>query len=192
MWQVLCRMFRGLITLFGRATKLLEARIAFAVALCVLVLFGWVSAAAAGTLGFVLMAKAIESQGITIAISVGASPSLFVTIANVTGFKGPGGSASVIDVTNLQSVAKEKMMGLPDEGQFTLDMNLDPDAATHISLRNARAARTPCEFKITFTDANPTTAVFSGYVLAMEISGSLDQQVKAAVTIEIDGAIAWV
>jgi hypothetical protein len=139
------------------------------------------------------MAKAIESQGITIQISVGNSPSSFSTIANVTGFRGPGGTASVIDVTNLSSVAKEKLMGLPDEGQFSLDLNFDPDAASHQGLRNARAARTPCEFKINFTDApTVTTAVFSGYVLGFEISGQVDQQVRASATIEIDGAVAWV
>lgn len=137
------------------------------------------------------MAKAIESQGITIQISIGASPTSFSTIANVTGFKGPGGSASVIDVTNLSSLAKEKLMGLPDEGQFTLDLNYDPDAASHQALRNARAARTPCEFKINFTDVTPSAAVFAGYVLGFEITGALDQQVKVAVTIEIDGAVAW-
>jgi predicted secreted protein len=141
--------------------------------------------------GLAGMAKAIESQGITIQISVGASPSSFVTIANVTSFKGPGGSASVIDVSNLSSVAKEKLMGLPDEGQFSLDLNYDPDAASHQALRTARAARTPCEFKINFTDVSPSTAVFSGYVLGFEIGGSVDQQVKASITIEVDGAIAW-
>ena len=138
------------------------------------------------------MAKAIESQGIVLAYSVGNSPTSFVNIVNVTGFKGPGGSASVIDVSNLNSVAKEKLMGLPDEGQFTLDINFDPDAVSHQALRNARAARTPMEFKITFTDVTATTAVFSGYVLGYEISGAVDTNVKAALTIEIDGAVAWV
>ena len=139
------------------------------------------------------MASAIESQGTTLAISVGASPSSFTTIGNVVGFKGPGGSASVIDVTNLSSVAKEKLMGLPDEGQFTVDLNFDPDNATHQSLRTARANRTPCEFKITFTDAaSATTAVFTGYVLGMEISAQVDSAVKASVTIEITGAVTWV
>ena len=138
------------------------------------------------------MAKAIESQGTIISYSIGGSPSSFAGVANVTGFKGPGGSAAVIDITNLSSVAKEKMMGLPDEGQFTLDINFDPDDASHQALRNARSARTPCEFKITFTDTNPTTAVFSGYVLGYEISGALDDKVKAALTIEINGAVAWV
>lgn len=166
-------------------------RVACALAVAAAVTLGLINPALGLVPGFALMAKAIEAQGTTIAISVGNSPSSFSTIANVTGFKGPGGSASVIDVTNLASVAKEKLMGLPDEGQFTLDINLDPDNSQHQALRNARAARTPCEFKITFTDANPTTAVFAGYVLGFEISGQVDQAVKAAITIEIDGPVSW-
>ena len=134
--------------------------------------------------------KAIESQGVTISYSVG-SPSTFAAVANVTSFSGPGGSASVIDVTNLSSLAKEKLMGLPDEGQFTLDINLDPDDASHVALRNARASRTRTEFKLTLTDATPATATFYGYVLGFAVSGAVDQQVKASLTIEIDGTVAW-
>lgn len=136
------------------------------------------------------MVKAIESQGITLQYCVG-SPTEFVTIANVVGFSGPGGAASVIDITNLSSTAKEKLMGLPDEGQFTMDLNLDPDAASHIALRNARANRTRVEFKINLTDTTPTTAIFFGYVLGFQLNGAVDQQVKAALTIEIDGPVAW-
>ena len=97
----------------------------------------------------------------------------------------------MIDVTNLSSLAKEKLMGLPDEGQFTLDMNLDPDDASHVALRNARAARTRTEFKLTLTDATPATATFFGYVLGFQVQGAVDQQVKVSVTIEIDGTVAW-
>lgn len=134
--------------------------------------------------------KAIESQGITIQVSTG-SPTSFSNIMNVTGFGGPGGSASVIDVTNLSSTAKEKLMGLPDEGQFTLDINLDPDDASHTTLRANRAARTRTEFKVNFTDSTPATATFWGYVLGFQVSGAVDQQVKASVTIEIDGPVLW-
>lgn len=137
------------------------------------------------------MAKAIESQGVVIAYSIGASPSNFLPLNNITGFKGPGGAAAVIDITNLASVAKEKMMGLPDEGQFTLDINFDPDDAGHIALRNARGVRTPIELRVTFTDSTPATAVFAGYVLGFEISGAVDQQIKAALTIEINGPVSW-
>jgi hypothetical protein len=111
-------------------------------------------------------------------------------IGNVVSFNGPGGSASVIDVTNLDSTAKEKRMGLPDEGQFTMELNYDPDNTAHIALRNARKTRTRTEFKLTLTDATATSLTFWGYVLAFAIQGGVDAVVKASLTIEIDGAVA--
>jgi acetylornithine deacetylase/succinyl-diaminopimelate desuccinylase-like protein len=137
------------------------------------------------------MPTSIESQGVTLAISVGASPSSFVTIANVIDFSGPGGQASVIDITSLASTAREKRMGLPDEGQLTLNLNLDPDANSHQLIRDARKNRTQCEFRVTLTDSTPTTLTFLGYVLGFVVSGAVDDVVKAAITIEIDGAVAW-
>lgn len=135
--------------------------------------------------------SAIESQGIVLKYSSG-SPTTFATIGNVVGFSGPGGSASVIDISNLASVAKEKLMGLPDEGQFTLDLNFDPAITSHTGLRDLRTARTRTEFQITFTDSGAATATFFGYVLGFQINGAVDAAVKASVTIEIDGAVAWV
>lgn len=135
------------------------------------------------------MANSIESQGIVIAISSVGSPSTFVSISNITGFSGPGGAAAVIDVTNLASTAHEKKMGLPDEGQFSLDINYDPDDASHIALRAARAARTRCEFRVTYTDNTPDIDTFFGYVLGFALQGAVDDVVKASVTIEIDGPV---
>lgn len=137
---------------------------------------------------FTLSLNSIESQGVVLAYSTGGSPSSFAGIGNVTGFSGPGGSAAVIDVTNLDSVAHEKRMGLPDEGQFTIDINYDPDLASHVALRAARAARTRTEFRITLTDTAPATTIsFYGYVLGFQITGAVDDVVKASLTIEIDG-----
>jgi len=137
------------------------------------------------------MPSAIESQGVLLKYSVG-SPTSFALIGNCTGFTGPGGSANVIDITNLNSAAKEKLMGLADEGQFTLDLNYDPDNSSHIALRNARKSRTRCEFQITLTDTTNTVLTFFGYVLGFALTGAVDQQIKASVTIEIDGAVSEV
>lgn len=134
----------------------------------------------------------IEAQGVALAVSDGGSPSSFTSIANVITIKGPGGTASVIDVTNLASVAKEKRMGLPDEGQLSFELNYDPDNAQHIVLRNGRRARTRLEFRITLTDTTATVLAFFGYVLGFELSAAVDQVVKAAVTVEIDGAVSEV
>lgn len=137
------------------------------------------------------MVKAVESQGVVVQVTDGGSPTSFQTVANVTDFSGPGGQASVIDVSNLASTRREKLMGLPDEGQFTLSLNWDPDDTVHQLLRTLRNNRTRAEFKITLTDGTPATGTFFGYVLGVTLSGAVDQAVKAAVTIEVDGAIAW-
>ena len=137
------------------------------------------------------MVKAVESQGVKLAYSDGSSPSSFTNIGNITDFQGPGGQAAVIDVSNLDSIMREKLMGLPDEGQFSFNVNLDPDNASHQALRNARANRTRLEFRLTLTDATPATGVFFAYVLSFNLSGGVDQAVKAAITLEIDGAVAW-
>jgi len=63
---------------------------------------------------------AITAQGITIARF---GTTTFETIPNVVSFQGPGGQASVIDVTNLASTAKEKRVGLRDEGQLSLSLH---------------------------------------------------------------------
>lgn len=140
---------------------------------------------------FVLAVNSIEAQGTTIAYSTETSPSSFATIGNVVSFNGPDGGAPVIDVSNLASTRREKRVGLPDEGQFTLELNLDPDLTAHQALRNNRANRTRTEFRITFTDTSPTTATFWGYILSFAVSGAVDGVIKASVSIEIDGPITW-
>lgn len=135
--------------------------------------------------------KAIESQGAKLYVTNGGSPTEFVQIQNVTDFSGPGGQASVIDVSNLDSTRREKIMGLPDEGQISFNLNWDPDDVGHQLLRTLRNNRTRAEFKVTLTDATPAVATFFGYVLGVQLSGAVDQQIKAAVTVEIDGAIVW-
>jgi hypothetical protein len=133
-----------------------------------------------------MSSTAITAQGITIA-RFGASA--FETIPNVVSFQGPGGQASVIDVTNLSSTSKEKRVGLRDEGQLSLSLHFNPDDTVHQGLRTDRANRTRRQFKITFTDATPATWTFYGYVTQFSVQGGVDAVVEASVTIEIDGDI---
>lgn len=133
--------------------------------------------------------SALSSQGVTIAVGVG-SPDLPTTITEVVSINGPSGSATVIDVTDLSSAAKEKTMGLADEGQVTLEINYIPDLAVHETLRLARANKTLKSFLITFTDTAPASwFMFDGYVTGFAVTAGVDQVLKASVTIEITGAI---
>lgn len=131
--------------------------------------------------------SAVPSQGITIARF---GTTTFETIPNVVSFQGPGGQASVIDVTNLASTAKEKRVGLRDEGQLSLSLHFNPDDPVHIAMRADRAANTRRQYKITFTDTTPAaTWTFYGYVTQFSVQGGVDAVVEASVTIEIDGSI---
>jgi len=137
------------------------------------------------------MSNAIETQGTELKRGDGATPEVFTSVGEVTTFSGPGGSASVIDVTHLLSTAKEKRMGLPDEGQFTFEVNLVPSDVAQTGLRSDRAARTLRNFELVLTDVSTTTLSFAAYVTGFALSGSVDNVTKASITLEITGAVTW-
>lgn len=133
-----------------------------------------------------------ESQGTTFAIGDGASPEVFSVVGEVTSIAGPSGQASVIDVSTLASTRREKIMGLPDEGQIQVSMNLDPgDTGGQVAMRTARDTREQTNFQITLTDSPATVLEFAGYVLSFNISVGVDQVITAEATVEVTGAVTW-
>jgi hypothetical protein len=138
-----------------------------------------------------MSSQALEAQGMELRIGNGGSPETFAAIPEIKTFSGPGGSATVIDVTDLSSAAKEKRMGLADEGQLSFTINYIPTNQQHADLREARATRAETSFKLVFTDDSPSTNWdFSGFVTGFSVSGAVDGVVEATVTIEITGAIS--
>ncbi len=132
----------------------------------------------------------LSSDGTTVASTADAN-----AIGSVVGFNGPTGSANIIDITNLGSTAKEKMVGLPDEGQFSFDMTLDTGNAVQTRLRAARAARTKKKVVIKLNDSTDdktkTKILFDGYVTGFSITGAVDDFIKANAQIEITGPCTW-
>lgn len=120
----------------------------------------------------------------------------YEVIGEVVGFNGPSGAANVIDVTNLGSTAKEKRIGIRDEGQLTLDINFSPTDGPQMAMKNDRANRTLREYEIRLTDAVtgyiPTALNFDAYVTGFAISGSVDNVVKGSLTLEITSAVKWI
>ena len=133
---------------------------------------------------------AIDSSTYTAYSSGGtATPVTFTTVGEISDFDGPGGAAAVIDTTHLTSTAKEKLMGLPDEGQFTFSMNWIPTDTGQSACRTARTARTLKAFRVTYTDSGPTVQTFDAYVLNFTSSGAVDDKVTGNITLEISGAV---
>lgn len=114
----------------------------------------------------------------------------YTEVGEVTDFSGPGGSANVIDATHLRSVAREKLMGIPDEGQFTFSLNFVPGNDGQIAFRAARRSRAKQSFALVFSD-DATYALFEGYALEFSVSGAVDDKVNGSATIEITGAVEW-
>ncbi len=138
-------------------------------------------------------AVSIDTTGQTItdnSDAATATPNAWTEIGEVNTWDGPSGSAAMYETTHLGSTAKEKQIGLPDEGQVTLSINWiqDSDAGQQAAAA-ARTARTTRNFKITFSDAS--TATFAGYVLGLTSSGGVDDKVAGSITIEISGAVTW-
>jgi hypothetical protein len=140
---------------------------------------------------------AFEAQGTEFywSTSTAASTGAGALIGEVIDFSGPGGQASVIDVTNLLSTAKEKLIGLRDEGQLSMSLNLSMTDGGQTLLRSDRATRTKKPVVIKFNDSTvdlaKTKAVFSGYCLGFSVSGAVDDAVKANCVIEITGAVSY-
>ena len=140
---------------------------------------------------------AIESQGTIFywSTSTAASTSTSHAVAEVVGFNGPSGGANVIDVSHLGSTAKEKLLGLRDEGQVTLDVNFRPGTTSQDYMRTCRAQRLMRKAVIQLndntTEAARTKIIFDAYVSGFSISGAVDQVVKGAITLEINGACTY-
>jgi len=135
------------------------------------------------------------SVGAAAGIEVRGYTSTF--IGEITDFTGPGGAAQVIDVTSLQSTAKEKLVGLRDEGQLSLTMNFNATDDGQTKLLADRAARQQRKYAIVFTDlssgssAYPSWCYFNGYAMQYSVSGAVDNKVTANAVIEINGPVVY-
>lgn len=134
---------------------------------------------------------AINSQGAKLARAANtSSPYGFANIPGLSNIRISGPNRQEIEVTDLDSVAKEFLMDLPDYGQITADMNFNPDNATHALLRADITDETPRRFRITFPDGSPaTTYTFEAFVMSTPVDLSRGQAVKGTLTLRVTGPI---
>ena len=134
-----------------------------------------------------MASTAINSQGATVEINTGTVGSeTWTPISNINSFSGLDGEASEIDVTNLDSTAKEFRIGLKDNGGFSLEIHVDYADAGQNALR--AAGDDVQGFKVTLADA--TELAFSGLVKnADAINVGVDAVVTGSVSIRVTGAV---
>jgi len=155
----------------------------------------------------ILTASSVVSSRITVyetatadtTTSLSFTGSSMNNIGEIVSFSGPTGVAAVIDITNLGSTAKQKLIGIRDEGNLTLEVNLETTAAAlHMALKDDRAARAKRTFDIKLTDvgtsstAQPTAMFFDGYVSGFSLTGAVDDVIKASIGLEISTEMHWI
>lgn len=128
---------------------------------------------------------ATTSKKATVSIKVANA---YVKINGLKGFDGlRGGSAAVMDSTDLDSDAKEKLMGLPDEGSVKLSFNYLEADAGQLAVIAARASQALTSFQIKMRSGR--TFTYDAFVKTAAISTGVDTIVPLEVETEISGAI---
>lgn len=78
------------------------------------------------------MSGELKTQGSELfLLDTSESPERVLKIANLTTVDSLGGAASDIDVTNLDSLAREYLVGLQDNGTASFGLNLNPQDESH-------------------------------------------------------------
>jgi hypothetical protein len=132
----------------------------------------------------------IDTTGKTITAGSGtATPVQWTTVNNWKTWSGFDGQASVIDVTNLSSTAKEFVLGIVDPGTIQLELDQDNSDSGQTVLLTAYSGSLRKQFKITLPNAN--TATFNAYVRKFTSAGGVDQVVKRQADLQISGAVTW-
>jgi len=134
------------------------------------------------------LAVDINTVGGTLTAANGTlTPKVWQEIGEIVDWTGPSGTAAVIDVTHLKSTRKEKLMGVPDEGQFTFNINFVPADTGQIAAKAARATRVKKDFRVTYSTG--ATQTFDGFVLGFASSGGVDGKMAGSITVEITGEV---
>lgn len=131
----------------------------------------------------------IDSTGFAAAATAAsAQPQTWTPIANVKDFNGFEGTVTEVDVSNLQSQAKEFLPGLEDFGGLTCTVDLDPTDVGQIACMTAKSAQTVTYFLLTYPSASVKRA-FKGFVKKFGEQGQVDGALKSACEFRATGRV---
>ena len=139
------------------------------------------------------MTLAVLGKSATLQLGSGASPQVYTTVAEVLRCGAIGATNPEVDVTSLDSTAKEYIAGLADGNTVDFDVNWISSNTNQVSLRTSQASGSTVNFMMTWQTSPLTYAKFDLVLLGFEIGETTPEgQIMASVSGRISGAIAWV
>jgi hypothetical protein len=164
-------------------------RVVLALVLLVGAWAGLIDPALASVAGMVLSTTGQLGNGTQVKVSSGSPTGTLVAVGNCRNVDFDTGSSAKIDMTNLSSSWKEFLLGLPDPGSLTFEVDTDFGDAGQAVLRAARVNRTKCDFSVILPAGTTPTASMQGFVCKFPISTSVDNPVKTQVEVYLTGPI---
>jgi hypothetical protein len=137
-----------------------------------------------------MTSTAISAQGSKFSVDTsanGATDPTWTPVKNVKSYSGFDGSATEIDVTDLDSDAKEKRLGLVDNGSFSIDINVNMADPGQSAMKTSQKASSLKKYKLEYPDGSSDT--FSAFVKTFPVSGSTDAVITSTVAMTISGAV---
>ncbi len=134
------------------------------------------------------MADGIEAQGTKLEVSEDAGTT-YTPVKGIRDISGFDGEASDIDASTLDSLAKEYLTGLADNGRISLSGNRLHDDPGQTIIQTSKDARTQLDYRITFSDG--VTATFKGNAKSRTFSASVDALLAFDASIKISGAVTF-
>ena len=134
---------------------------------------------------------AIDSSGFaTVGTTGNATAQVFNKVGNVQDFTPDGGTANIIDVTNMDSLAKEKRQGLQDNGNYSLTYDADDTDVGQLRLIASRAAQAVVVFKQVYPGGLKIRA-WQGFVQKItEPVAGVDKVLRCTSTVVVTGPIS--
>lgn len=131
-----------------------------------------------------------DTTGLTYTSGGTATPATTTKINGVMSFDGFDGTADELDVTDLDSTAKEFISGIKDEGKFGFEIkNLTKTDPGQQALRANRTSGAVVGMTLTLPDLS--VATFSVIVKSMPTSGGVNAVLKGKVDCRISGPVVW-
>lgn len=137
------------------------------------------------------MTSAVLGKNATLQLGSGASPQVYTTIAEVLRCGPIGSTNPEVDVTNLDSTAKEYIAGLADGNTVEFTVNYIQQASQQ-SLRTSQAAGSTVNLQMVWPFSPQTKAQFDFVLLTFQMDETTpEEQVKATISGRISGSIVW-
>lgn len=112
------------------------------------------------------MTVRIPMKGATLKLTITGTPTLIPQVQEISDIL--GGESAMIDVTDLDSTAKQSMGGLIDWGEMAFKIFYDYSDSTHVALYTQFAALTEATFLATLANTAASTVQVVGPIKSIQ------------------------